>query len=99
MRLVRSDNTTLFTKLVTDLEKVARNTVEVKSIAFERNEGVVDAIRVAGNAPSRSALVDFRDGLEAHDSFSAVELPLSNLAKDKDISFNIVITVANTQTQ
>lgn len=94
-RLVSLDNETSFTQLIFDLESVTGSLVEIKSVSFERTEGKVEAIKVTGSAVSRSALVEFRDALESHETFGSVELPLSNLAKDKDVPFNIVISVRN----
>lgn len=44
---------------------------------------------VGGEASSRQVLVAFKDRLSASGHFSEVILPVSDLAKDKDISFQI----------
>lgn len=49
---------------------------------------------VSGIASDRQALLLFESKLKALNSFSSVSLPLSNLAKDKDISFEVKLTIA-----
>lgn len=45
-----------------------------------------------GIAKDRQALISFQDALNASDRYGEVTLPVSNLAKDKDISFQIKLT-------
>jgi hypothetical protein len=45
-----------------------------------------------GTADTRAHLSAFKNALEAHTLFKVASLPLSNLAKDKDIDFSITIT-------
>ncbi len=42
---------------------------------------------IQGKALTREALLEFKKGLESDTSFSEVDLPLSDLAKSKNISF------------
>ena len=44
---------------------------------------------VGGIASDRDSLIDFTESLKTINDFSAVNLPVSNLAKNKDIDFNI----------
>ena len=46
-------------------------------------------LSVSGEASNRQALVAFKDRLSASGYFSDVALPVSDLAKDKEISFQI----------
>jgi hypothetical protein len=41
----------------------------------------------------RESIVAFTDNLKKIDSFSKVDLPISNLAKDKNIDFSISINI------
>lgn len=47
---------------------------------------------VSGLASTRKSLSDFAKKLESVESFKMVNLPISNLAKESDISFNITIS-------
>ena len=90
----------LFTTVISDLESVAKDRVTLSSVSFTRNEeDVVEQIQIVGTANSRSLLVQFRDALESHVSFDSAELPLSSLAKDKDVPFSITILVSSNISQ
>jgi hypothetical protein len=52
-------------------------------------------VRITGTATDRQALASFRDRMLAHPLISEVDLPISNLANDKDILFSLVVTMTN----
>jgi len=94
-QLVSSNNETLFFDFISEIERIAERTVTLNSIEFSRNEAVIESIQISGDASSRSSLVQFRDDLEDSPLFASAELPLSDLAKDKDVPFGIVIVISN----
>ena len=98
-KLVQAGDSRLFTELLSDIDTAADSTITLESVLIGRVDGGVDAIQITGNADSRGALVHFRDALEVYDSFVSIELPLSNLAKDRDIPFNITVTVGPQEKQ
>lgn len=51
-------------------------------------------IALQGMAESRTALLSFVDALNKEKSFSSVDLPLSNLISDADVSYSLNIMVA-----
>ncbi|MEK7163182.1 MAG: hypothetical protein AAB775_00505 [Patescibacteria group bacterium] len=75
--------------LVSIIEKIIREKesgISVSSLSMERkNDGWT--ITVAGRAMSREALSNFSKKLAVMPSFSAVDLPVSSLAKSENISF------------
>lgn len=52
-------------------------------------------VLLSGEARDRQALSDFRDQLLEKEEVETVDFPLQNLAKDKDISFSITVTMTN----
>ena len=50
------------------------------------------SITLEGVSATRESLVSFKKRLEESGSFKAVDLPISNLAKDKNINFTINMT-------
>lgn len=50
-------------------------------------------LNIAGTGSTRESLVSFVKSLEGVSFFKGVDLPISNLAKDKNIEFSINITV------
>ena len=48
-------------------------------------------VKVMGVAPTRDELLSYKDHLERSEHFSNIELPVSNLARDRDIEFMITV--------
>ena len=82
------------------LEELVRSTlsgkpagVTISSLRFltlaERSE-----LTIRGDAVSREALLSFRRALEGERHFVSVELPISNLAKTRDINFTLKLVLA-----
>jgi hypothetical protein len=67
--------------------------VTLSNIEMSRAEAAFSPIRVSGRAESRQALASFRDRISADARVEKVDLPLSNLAKDKDIQFSLTVTL------
>jgi len=80
----------------------------IKSIVDEKNSSILitaiilrdvgeenKSIFINGDAASRDDLLSFRESIESTDLFSEVNLPISNLAKNKDINFNLEIKLRN----
>jgi hypothetical protein len=67
--------------------------VTITSITLAREGDVVKKITVTGEAATRSDLALARDLLKGNGRFSAVALPLSNLAKDVDIPYSVTLDV------
>ena len=72
--------------------------IEISQISITRAEKGVEPIMISGVADDRQALAAFRDSVVAQEGVSSVDLPLSNLAKDKDIPFEITVTIDNEKT-
>lgn len=64
--------------------------VEITGLFYTKNDTVV-ILTVDGVADTREDLLAFSRALENDPLFSDSELPVSNLAKDKDISFKLTI--------
>ena len=90
--LLRTQKETyLFSEIITEIKTQAPGTVILRGFTIRRDDGGIISITVRGQSASRNTLASFRDAIEASDMFESAELPLSNLAKDKDIPFNISI--------
>ncbi|MES2967049.1 MAG: hypothetical protein V4668_04670 [Patescibacteria group bacterium] len=58
------------------------------------NLATAGKITLSGIASTRQDLAVFRDGVSSDERFSAVDLPISNLIKDKDLLFTMNISFA-----
>lgn len=83
---------------VTDMVFSAATTSEVVVTGYEfsRVEGNIAPVRVTGQAPTRTALAAFRDTLLSDSRVSQIDLPISNFAKNRDIEFSLLLTLAST---
>jgi len=68
--------------------------IKIELIELSRTAGDIAPIRVNGMADTRQNLSQFRDRLLALPEIEDVVLPLSNLAKDKDIQFTISVVLS-----
>lgn len=83
----------LFSDVMSEVEMVATDLVEIDNIKLVRNAGKIEAFTITGKAKSRIKLADFRNNLETSEMFGTATLPLANLAKDIDVPFTITVTM------
>lgn len=69
------------------------DTLVLSTFVVNRDKDGVGQVKLSGTAFNRQALADFRDQLLALEEVEKVDFPISNLAKDKDISFNMIVTL------
>jgi len=69
--------------------------VLITQLSLIQEDATIQPVRVDGKATNRQALASFRDRLLANPLISEVDLPISNLASDKDILFSIIVTMTN----
>ena len=75
-------------------EAVNRRVDGIKITYFEWiKEADALTLSVAGTARDRQALIAFEDSLNASGRFAKVSLPVSNLARDKDIGFRVTLAL------
>ncbi len=75
------------------IDELSGDSVQVTEMGFVSG----NKVSLSGVAKDRETLAGFRNSLEASPSFSAVVLPISNLAKDKDISFTLTLNLEVTK--
>lgn len=67
--------------------------VSLASITITRATEGIAPVALTGEAANRQALASFRDSLLALPEVESVDLPIANLAKDRDIDFNLTVTM------
>ena len=75
------------------IRKLEGPDITISDIQIGRSKDSFSPIQVKGEAVDRQSLAQFRDSLLAEPTVASVDLPISNLAKDKDIQFNLSVTV------
>lgn len=92
--LTNSTDTVDLSSLITILDELSGTEVVINNFKFTKTDGEISAISVKGMAATRQSLATFSEDIEQQPLFSEAELPISNLAKDRDIGFSIDITPA-----
>jgi hypothetical protein len=67
--------------------------LKIKTINYRKVSANGAELTLAGNSSTRERLVLFVEELKNNERFSKVELPISNLAKDRDVDFNLTIVM------
>ncbi len=98
------DRVRTYTEKINEYESPLSFTDGIKKIISHRNYGIYinsfdmsfdgatsskATVVVQGKAINRDTLIEFRKNLENDSYFSKVELPLSDLAKSKDVNFSL----------
>ncbi len=84
-----------FSEYITLFSSLQGSGVEVTKMGIYRGAEGVAPVVLNGKATDRQSLASFRDRLLAAEDIVSVDLPISNLAQDKDISFTITVTLHN----
>lgn len=93
-RQIIDDSTAVpFSQYVHMIESLEGVHVQITEISINRTKGMLAPIIVSGLANDRQSLASFRDRLLADDRVAAVDLPISNLTSDRNITFNITVTL------
>ena len=74
-------------------ESHERPGIEIRKIVFGTDGDKVKPITLSGVAADRESLAAFRDSLLGDEAIEKADLPISNLAKDKDINYSITVTM------
>lgn len=88
-----------FSALIDNIQSLATTTVTIENYGLTRTKESVNPIKVTGVADNRQALASFREALRNEPNIKTVDLPISNLAQDKDIEFTLTITLQDPTTQ
>lgn len=67
--------------------------ISITQISIERAEGGVAPIKITGTAEDRQSLAAFRSRMLEDETIETVDLPISNLAKDRQIPFELTVTM------
>jgi hypothetical protein len=77
------------------IRSIEGENITVSEVTVSRSKTTFAPIQIKGEAVDRQSLSRFRDGLLANPAVAGVDLPISNLAKDKEIQFNLSVSLKN----
>ena len=70
------------------------SSIYLNGLTYTSTNASTSVLTIQGISLTRESLVSFVKNLEKSGAFKVVDLPVSNLAKDKNISFSINLSVA-----
>jgi hypothetical protein len=91
--LLDNNATNTPSSLVKILNTYAGNGVSINNFQFTKLDSTPGLV-LAGVASTRQELARFRDEITQDSRFATVNLPISNLIKDKDLIFSMEISIA-----
>lgn len=94
-KLLTGFRQSLISERISTLRSLEKPGVTISEFAITRTDEAYEPIQVSGTAENRQALAAFRDRLLALPDVASVDLPISNLAKDRDIQFSLTVTLKN----
>lgn len=90
-QLATKERTFLVSVAIDEIQKLAPEGVTFESFYVDGARDSVEKILVQGASPTREKLAQLKTSLEASEMFQTVEVPISDLARDVNLSFTITI--------
>lgn len=91
-KLFSLKQTDQFSELIAIIDGMHGEEILIEGLKFKRQGMNVNQLIIDGYANDRKSLASFRDKLTSLPNAKDVNLPITNLAKDKDINFSVTIT-------
>ena len=86
-----TDNNFLSERVINKIISKRIEGIKINEISYQLGSSGEEKINVNGNALSREILLSFRLSFEKDQSFSKVDLPISNFVKGSDIEFSLTL--------
>ena len=87
----------IFVELLSVIIEAKPQGVTIGSVSFTRGEssnGQIGArMFISGIAPTRKSLIDFSKSLNDTKAFASVDVPVSNLTKEKNVPFSVTLFI------
>jgi len=83
------------TEVLTAVTEAADQAIILNKFSVTETDDVISSVQVTGSATSREALTDFKSALERSALFTSAEVPISDLARESDLPFDITVTLSD----
>ncbi|MCB9814467.1 hypothetical protein H6784_03555 [Candidatus Nomurabacteria bacterium] len=91
--IINESNKNTFSEYISLFESLQSEGIELSKIELSVKEGEFAPVNIIGTASDRRTLAGYRDRLLESDKIDTVDLPISNLAQDKEIKFSITVNI------
>jgi hypothetical protein len=92
-QLKTTENQFLISSAVDEIEKNKPTNITLVTMQYEVVKDGSSKMHVQGIAQTRTSLSNFKTQLEATDMFSKAEIPISDLAREKDLPFMMTLVI------
>lgn len=94
-KLEENSGNLIYSKIVSQIIGHKTNGLSIKSFDISKSPNATSSadVVIQGKATTRDSLISFKNKLEADPLISNLQLPVSDLAKSKDISYSIKISI------
>ncbi|QQR64766.1 PilN domain-containing protein [Candidatus Kaiserbacteria bacterium] len=93
-QLQTTGNTVVTSDILHEIENVAPEGISFKTFSISASgQNATQTVQVQGVAPTREALVQFKNALENTTLFDKAEVPIADLARDANLPFAITISL------
>ena len=83
----KTNNSTIIDSIIS-----VRGNVRITSLAISRTGSTTIVVTIQGVAPTRDSLINFKNQLATVTPGNKIDLPISALAKSKDIQYSLTLT-------
>lgn len=91
-QLQTNGNSVLTSDILHEIESVAPTGISFKTFSLSTaGQNATQTVQVQGIAPTRAALIQFKNAIENTTLFEKAEVPIADLARDADLPFSITI--------
>lgn len=98
-RLKGKKDQVIYSSIINEIVKNKNSGLTINSFNFSSQSNATSSIStiIQGKAGTRESLIQFKNKLESDPNISDVELPVSDLAKSKNISYSIKLSISTKQ--
>lgn len=94
-QLNASDAEPAASAVLREIQKAQTSSIVISSFFYEDTGAEAKGVRIEGIAATRESLAQFSAALERNPLFARAEVPVADLAADRDLSFTLTIVLAN----
>jgi Fimbrial assembly protein (PilN) len=91
-KIVTQKNAQKFSGAYLNIESLLPAGTVITGYELNRKEALIGTIIITGKSETRQSLADFHANLKSQSWVEKVDLPISNLAKERDIEFMMTLT-------
>ncbi len=94
--IAKYESRLVFSEVTQKIADIAGERIEIEVVGYEEKPDTPTGLVVSGRAATRNDLTAFSANLIADPMFLSADVPIQNLASDRDVSFTITVVLDST---